>query len=279
MIDRMPTADVNGVQLADDVQGSGDPLVFVCGTGQRADSWAAMGIVGHGVAEGYQVVTFDNRGMPPSTAPPGAYSVETMAADAAALIEHLGLRDVNVAGISLGGFITFELARTRPDLVRGAACIAGLVGGSSYARLWIQAWLEAVEAGIDVPRALEYIGGLPSNMAPATMQDDAAVELLVGLAPDALPDWQGPGRVGQYHADHDWMSRPKEWQAQALGETDVPVLVIAHEFDVVIPPALLRWGADLLPAGRFVEIAGCGHAGVENIPAHREAMSAFFAGL
>jgi pimeloyl-ACP methyl ester carboxylesterase len=75
------------------------------------------------------------------------------------------------------------------------------------------------------------------------------------------------------------MSRPKEWQAQALAETTVPVLVIAHEFDVVIPPAVLRWGAELLPAGRYVEIAGCGHAGVENIPAHREAMSKFFAGL
>ena len=106
----MADAEVNGTRLAYEVHGSGAPLVLVCGTGQRADSWTLMGTVAEAVGDGYQVVTFDNRGMPPSDAPPPPYTVEQMADDTIGLIEHLGLRDVGVAGISLGGFITFEVA-------------------------------------------------------------------------------------------------------------------------------------------------------------------------
>jgi pimeloyl-ACP methyl ester carboxylesterase len=55
--------------------------------------------------------------------------------------------------------------------------------------------------------------------------------------------------------------------------------VVAHEFDLFFPPTLLAWGAERLPAGEFLEIRGCGHAGVEDIPAHREAAMKFFATL
>ncbi|HXQ60366.1 MAG TPA: hypothetical protein VN799_09705, partial [Acidimicrobiales bacterium] len=66
---------------------------------------------------------------------------------------------------------------------------------------------------------------------------------------------------------------------QALAETTVPVLVMAHEFDLFFPPRLLAWGAQQLPAGQFLEIAGCGHAGVEDIVTHRDAAMKFFASV
>jgi pimeloyl-ACP methyl ester carboxylesterase len=275
----MADAEVNGVRLSYDVQGSGPPLVLVCGTGQRADSWALMGTVAEAVEDGYQVVTFDNRGMPPSDAPEGPYTVEQMADDTVGLIEHLGLRDVRVAGISLGGFITFEVAHRRPDLVKGAVCIAGLVGGSSYAKLFIRDWLEALAEGFEMPPRLGLTLGLPALMAPATIQDGAFVDMIAALPPGTLMDWRGPGRVGQYQADDEWIARSSEWQEQALRETTVPVLVIAHEFDVIHTPALLRWGAERLPAGRYLEIAGCAHGGTEGLPARRDAMNTFFAAL
>jgi len=275
----MADAEVNGTRLTYEVHGSGAPLVLVCGTGQRADSWALMGTVGEATDDGYQVITFDNRGMPPSATPPGPYTVEQMADDTIGLIEHLGLRDVLVAGISLGGFITFEVAHRRPDLVKGAVCIAGLVGGSSYARLFIRDWLDALAEGFEMPPRLGFTLGMPAIMAPATIQDGAFVDMIAGLPPGALMDWRGPGRVGQYQADDDWMARSKEWQEQALRETTVPVLVIAHELDIIHTPALLRWGAERLPAGEYIEIAGCAHGGTEGQPARREAMHTFFATL
>jgi pimeloyl-ACP methyl ester carboxylesterase len=275
----MPVAAVNGIEIAYEVHGEGEPLVLVCGTGQRADSWGFLGMVSEPVAQGYQVITFDNRGMAPSGCPEGRYTVEMMAEDTAGLIEHLGLSQVRIAGISLGGFITFQVARSRPDLVRGAVCIAGLVGGSRYVQMLTDARVDALRQGRDMPAALDALLSWPATFAPATLQDDAVVEAMTAMMGPVFGQWSGPGRRGQYEADTDWIRHPTQWQEEALAETNVPLLVMAHEFDLFFPPSLLAWGAERLRFGQFLEIGGCGHAGVEDIGAHRDAALKFFGSL
>jgi pimeloyl-ACP methyl ester carboxylesterase len=276
----MPVAAVNGIEIAYEVQGEGEPIILVCGTGQRADSWSFLGMVSDPVEQGYQVITFDNRGMAPSGCPAGPYTVEIMAEDTVGLIEHLGLSGVRIAGISLGGFITFQVARRRPDLVRAAVCIAGLVGGSRYVQMLTAARVDALREGRDMPAALDAMLSMPGTFAPATLQNDAVVEVMTSMMMGSVSgEWSGPGRRGQYEADTQWISHPPQWQEEALAETTVPVLVIAHEFDLFFPPSLLAWGAQRLPAGEFLEISGCGHAGVEDIEAHRQAAMKFFASV
>jgi 3-oxoadipate enol-lactonase len=272
----MAVVEVNGVEIAYDVHGEGAPIVLVCGTGQRADSWSLLGMVAEPVAQGYQVITFDNRGMAPSGCPPGKYTVEMMAQDTVGLIEHLGLSEVRIAGISLGGFITFQVARSRPDLVRAAVCIAGLVGGSRYVRMLTDARVESLRQGVEIPAALDALLSLPGTFAPATLQNDAAVEAMTAMMASTSGGWSGPGRRGQYEADTAWIRHSQQWQEQALAETTVPVLVMAHEFDLFFPPALLSWAAQRLAAGQFLEIGGCGHSGVEDIAGHVEAALTFF---
>jgi pimeloyl-ACP methyl ester carboxylesterase len=271
--------EVNGVDIAYDVHGEGEPIVLVCGTGQRADSWSFLGMVTEPVARGYQVITFDNRGMAPSGCPPGPYTVEMMAQDTVGLIEHLGLSGVRIAGISLGGFITFQVARCRPDLVRAAVCIAGLVGGSRYVRMLTDARVESLRQGLAIPAALDALLSLPGTFAPATLQNDAVVEAMTTMMASTSSEWSGPGRRGQYEADTTWIGHSQQWQEQALAETTVPVLVMAHEFDLFFPPALLAWGAQRLAAGQFLEIGGCGHSGIEDIAGHVEAALKFFASV
>ncbi len=105
----MPEATVNGVTLAYDVHGEGEPVVLVPATGQPAFAWSLSQVPAL-TAAGYQVVTFDLRGMAPSSSPPPPYSVADMVQDTAGLIEHLGLTRCFVAGYSLGSLITQELA-------------------------------------------------------------------------------------------------------------------------------------------------------------------------
>jgi len=209
----------------------------------------------------------------------GPCTVGMMARDTVGLIKHLGLSRVRIAGISLGGFITFQVARSRPDLVRAAVCIAGLVGGSRYVQILTDARVDALRQGRDMPATLDSLLSLPGTFAPATLQNDAVVEAMTTMMGTVLGEWAGPGRRGQYEADTDWIRRSAPWQEQALAETTVPVLVVAHEFDLFFPPALLAWGAERLPAGQFLEISGCGHAGVEDIGAHRDAALKFFASV
>ena len=85
----MPNAIVNGITIDYSTAGDGPPILLICGTGQPADLWFAQ--VADLTAAGHTVITFDNRGCGRSEAPPAPYSVTGMAADTAALVEHLGL--------------------------------------------------------------------------------------------------------------------------------------------------------------------------------------------
>ena len=141
----MPNAIVNGITIDYSTAGDGPPVLLICGTGQPADLWFAQ--VTDLAAAGHTVITFDNRGCGRSEAPPAPYSVTGMAADTAALIEHLGLGPCDVIGYSLGGYIAQELAVTRPGLVRRLVLLAGAGSAPAYA-------VARARAAADLARAL-----------------------------------------------------------------------------------------------------------------------------
>src|SRR5260370_7149028 len=126
----MPNAIVNGISIDYSTAGEGKPVLLICGTGQPADLWFAQ--VADLAAAGHAVITFDNRGCGRSEAPPAPYLVDDMAADTAALIEHLGLGPCDVIGYSLGGYIAQELAVTRADLLRRLPLLAGSAPAPAY---------------------------------------------------------------------------------------------------------------------------------------------------
>lgn len=66
----------------------------------------------------YRVVTYDHRGQGQSSAPADGYDMETVYADAVALIEGLQLAPCHFAGLSMGGFVGMRLAARRPDLLK-----------------------------------------------------------------------------------------------------------------------------------------------------------------
>jgi pimeloyl-ACP methyl ester carboxylesterase len=69
---------------------------------------------------GYRVIAIDNRGHGESDKPhePEAYTPETMADDAAALLDHLDIRQAHVMGYSMGARISAFLALQHPDKVK-----------------------------------------------------------------------------------------------------------------------------------------------------------------
>jgi non-heme chloroperoxidase len=82
-------------------QGEGRPVVLIHGWPLSGRSWEAQ--VPALIEAGYRVISYDRRGFGQSSEPWHGYDYDTLAADLAALVDHLDLRDAVLIGFSMGG--------------------------------------------------------------------------------------------------------------------------------------------------------------------------------
>jgi 3-oxoadipate enol-lactonase len=102
------------VHIAWERRGEGPPLVLVHGLGYGRWGWEP---VVDGLADRFEVILFDNRGIGGSDVPPGPYTAAEMAADVERVLDEARLDSAHVLGTSLGGMIAQEFALTRPGRV------------------------------------------------------------------------------------------------------------------------------------------------------------------
>jgi pimeloyl-ACP methyl ester carboxylesterase len=272
----MPEVRLPHVTIAYNVFGpaDGEPVVLVCGLSQPAAAWE-FGMVPALVEAGYRVVTFDNRGVAPSSSPPSPYTVDEMVDDTMGLLDHLGLAAVRIAGYSMGGWVAETLASRHPERVTAAVFIGSCNMGTSWEKAVTTVERDLALLDSELPalfNAVETLRYLPNH----ELQDDATVDLWLGLI-GGLEPWSNPGRLGQYEAALSWscdIERTERWP-----QLTVPCLVLSFEHDVDSPPARARQAAEKIPGARFVELAGASHLGVFT---HSEAVAGvvveFFAG-
>src|SRR5437773_6029097 len=110
------------VVLAYDQLGDSDAeaVLLIAGCSQPALAWQ-VGVGPALAAAGYRVITFDNRGVAPSSSPPAPYTVDVMAEDALGVLDHLQIPAARIAGHSMGGWIAETLAARNGERVRAAA--------------------------------------------------------------------------------------------------------------------------------------------------------------
>jgi pimeloyl-ACP methyl ester carboxylesterase len=270
----VPVLELPDVSLDYELSGEGEPVVLVCGCGQPAMAWR-IGLEPALVSAGYQVLTYDNRGVEPSSSPPAPYSIDVMTADLVALLDHLGWSaPVRVAGHSLGGWIAETLVLDHPGRVRSAA----LMGSANAPTAWEKA-ITTVERDIaaldvDLPPlfyATETLRYLPNH----DLQDDGVVEGWLSLISDLEP-WPNPGRLGQYEAALAWSTDPL--RTTRWPEVQVPCLIVAFEHDIDSPPQRAREAAARIPGASYVEVPGASHLGImTHVSAVASALVDFFA--
>ena len=110
----MPIAKVNGINIAYDVSGHGEPLVMIMGLGGTRQSWVFQK---RAFSKHFKVITFDSRGMGKSDKPSDLFSMRTMADDTIGLMNHLNIDKAHVLGVSHGGRVAQEAAINYPDRV------------------------------------------------------------------------------------------------------------------------------------------------------------------
>lgn len=118
----MPYAEANGLRQYYEEEGAGPALVLLNGAfGTLDDAFrGGWGSLRPFLAQRFRVVHVEARAHGRTDHPgwPGSYTLPTLAADIAALVERLGLAPAHVAGFSLGGHVGLELALAHPGVVR-----------------------------------------------------------------------------------------------------------------------------------------------------------------
>jgi non-heme chloroperoxidase len=114
------TENGNPIELHYEDHGEGDPIVLIHGYPLNGRSWERQERVL--LAAGYRAINYDRRGFGLSSQPTTGYDYDTFAADLNALLDHLGLDDVVLAGFSMGtGEVTRYLGHYGSQRVRKAA--------------------------------------------------------------------------------------------------------------------------------------------------------------
>src|SRR2546428_5635420 len=116
----MPFADVNGQHVYfEDSGGSGPPVVFSHGFLMDHEMFAPQV---EELSDEFRCITWDERGFgqTPATA---AFTYWDLAADCLALLDHLGIEQAALAGMSQGGFLSLRAALTAPARVKALVLI------------------------------------------------------------------------------------------------------------------------------------------------------------
>lgn len=256
--------------LAYEEAGSGEPVLFIAGTGGAGRTWHIHQVPAF-VAAGYRCITFDNRGVG-ATENEGGFSTEQMLADTAELIEKVAGAPTRLVGMSMGGFIAQELMLARPELV-SQAVLMGTRGRIDRTRESFRVAEQALEeSGIELPAEFAAKIRVLENFSPRTINDEHAVTDWIDMF-TAFPLKRTPGWQAQLTAV------PQGNRVPAYRAITTPVLVIGFADDVITPPELGREVAEAIPKGRYIQIANAGHLGfLERPDAVNDAMLQFFAG-
>jgi pimeloyl-ACP methyl ester carboxylesterase len=248
----MALARVNGISLSYDDHGTGEPVIMVTGTGAPGRIWRTHQVPALR-ASGYRVVTVDNRGILPTDAGPGQFTLDDMAADVAGLIDFLDAGPCRVVGFSMGAMIVQELLVARPDLVRAAVLIATAARSDALCVAVAAADIELADSGVKLPPRYAATVAAMQNLSPETLSDEHRINDWLDVFELSSVDLASirPQLGLQVIADR----RPVYRRIQC------PCLVIGFRDDIIIRPHLCREVAESIPGAAYREIEGCGHFG------------------
>lgn len=229
------------------------PLVLLQHFRGNLDNWDPALL--DALAEGREVIAFDNTGVGASTGtvPP---SVTQMAHDALAFLSALGLTRVDLLGFSLGGFVAQELALIRPDVVERIVLAATAPQGAPGMHGWIADIIDAVGSAETTGEQL-----LHAFFTDTENSRSAGAEFLGRIFArtqdrDQPTDWAT--RVAHYDAVVQW-GIPNHSMLERLRAITHPVLVANGDNDRMILPRYTHLLGGLLPDAAVNIYPDAGH--------------------
>lgn len=201
------------------------------------------------VPEGWRFIAPDVRGCGPDSSGPGAFTLDDVAEDFGAFMDHLKLDRAVIGGLSMGGYITLALARRSPERFGGMI-------------------LADTKADADTPAAREgrrKMIELARSKGAAAVADQMLPKLLSADARDRQPALSASVRrmagsisvAGITAALEAMMGRPDA--TPGLSRINFPVLILVGAQDEVTPEASARAMETQIERSRVVVLPDAGH--------------------
>jgi pimeloyl-ACP methyl ester carboxylesterase len=267
----MTKASANGIQIEYDTFGdaSSPPVLLIMGLGVQMTLWDPEFC--QAIADrGYYVIRFDNRDIGLSTwfddagsselsdvmsgAVDAPYSLSDMAADAAGLLDALGIESAHIVGASMGGMIAQTFAIEYPTKTRTLTSIMSTTGD--------------LAVGQSTPEALGSLLGLAPTSRDEAIESAVLTAKIIGSPGYPFDESRLRDRAA---SDYDRSFHPAGMARQvaaivtqpdrttALQSLSVPTLVIHGDGDPLVDPSGGRATADAVPNARLMVVPGMGH--------------------
>lgn len=258
---------VAGGELEYDTRGNGPAVLFLHAFPLSMAMWDEQV---RALETTQRVVRFDARGFGSSPPGDGPLTMERVADDAVALLDHLGLPAAVACGLSMGGYAAFAMVRRHPERMRGLV-------------------LADTRAGADTEEAR----ATRSVAAARALQEGAGAtaESMVGKLLGATTTRERPDIVAKVRkiiletpprgiADALAGLASRADSTSTLREIRVPTLVVCGEEDTLTPVAEAEALARHITGARLVTIPKAGHlSNMENPEAFGLALKGFLSGI
>jgi len=218
------------------------------------------------LAATHRVIRFDARGFGGSSPGTGPLTMERIADDGAALLDHLGVDAATVMGCSMGGYAALAFVRRHPRRLRGLVLQdtrAGADGDEARAGRATLATKVLAEGASAAAAAF-----LPKLVGETSQREQPALvarlrERILATSPQAIAA-----------ALHGLAARPDS--RPTLADVQVPTLVIVGAEDVLTPPAESEAMAAAIRGARLELVPRAGHlANLEQPDALNAALARF----
>ncbi len=275
----MPQAQANGLTIEYDMTGpaDGEPLLLIMGLGAQMTRWP-QAFLDELAGRGLRVIRFDNRdvglttrlddaGLPDvvailtalseGKAPPVAYTLSDMAADAVGLLDALGIARAHIVGASLGGMVAQLVASDYPDRTLSLTSIMSTTGNRALPTATPEAIAVLNNRGPNPTEDLEgyldhALKGAVVVGSPGYPQDPEV--LRQRLRSDFERSYSPAGFQRQYAAA---MASPD--RRPKLATITAPTVVIHGAQDPLVPVTGGRDTAENIPGAELLVIEGMGH--------------------
>jgi 3-oxoadipate enol-lactonase len=236
-------ATINGYELAYSLHGDPNrPVVVLChALATSMDIWAYQLPL---LAHQYRVLRYDLRGHGRSAAPGSSYTLEELASDVAALLDHLEIARAAFVGLSIGGMVGQVFALRYPEKLSGLVLCSTGNRTEPQAKATIEERIlkvraEGLKSQLEATLA-RWFSARFIEEAPATMA--WVSDLILATSVDG---YTGCARAIQNLDVTD-----------ALSEIRVKTLIVPGEFDLAFPEKISRVINQKIPNSDLVLLKG-----------------------